>query len=210
MPGFTGNGPNPKAEFHRQHRWIIQDLGIPSSSGRAGQGIRGESKKRAELALYARDLQLPVLEFDIESIKSPSLEYKVARRAKWRNCTVSFYDVYGLYKEFEKWQQAIWTPRTGLKPAIDYKGQPVFLLRDGKGAPKQKFTLRGAFPQSIDHGELSYTNSEIKVLTVTYAYDYADVEILDAKPNPDDGKSPSSGDSPSPANRPPRPVTGGG
>ena len=208
MPGFTGNGPSPKAEFHRQHRWIIEELGIPSSSGRPGQALRGEAKKRSQLALYARDLQLPVLEFDIESIKSPSLEYKIAKHAKWRNCTVSFYDVYGLYKEFYKWQQEIWTPQTGLKAANAYKGQPVFALRDGKGKVRQRFTLKGAFPQSIDHGELSYTNSEIKVLTVTYAYDWAEIEVLDSKPSPDNGMSPSSQNSPSPNRRGPRPVTG--
>lgn len=180
MPGFTGTGPsNIGVEFHRQHRWLIEDLGIPISgtrTRRAGPAVKQKA------ALYAQSLQLPALEFDQEIIKSPSLEYKVAKRAKWKNVTIKFYDVWGLYKEFEAWQSRIWNPNSGIQAANIYKGEPKFVLYDGKGKVKQRYTLKGAYPQSITHGELSYTSSDVKLLVVTYSYDFAEIKLFDDPP----------------------------
>ena len=196
MPGFNipskagggGTGPSNKVEFHRQHRWFIESLGIPPIGGsRPGSGAQGVAAK----ALFAQSLQLPSLEFEQEEIKSPSLVYKVAKRAKWKNCVVKFYDVYGLYKKLEEWQKKIWSPENGIQSAIDYKGEPIFVLVDGKGQPKQRYLLKGAYPLNIDHGELSYTSSEVKILTVTYAYDYATIEFMDDQQ--DDSNAPNGG-----------------
>ena len=177
MPGFTidsqGSGPVNNIEFHRQHRWSIESLGIPGDRPSSGATAR---------KLYAQSLQLPSLEFEEESIKSPSTVYKVAKRANWKNCVVKFYDVYGLYEKFADWQNKIWNPAIGIGSASDYKGSPIFVLVDGAGNVQQRYTLMGAYPLSVDHGELSYTNSDIKILTVTYSYDYAETELNDVDP----------------------------
>lgn len=206
MPGFAikgqGSGPPNNFEFHRQHRWVIEDLGLPTgtpanevSSTGAGNIVTGPTRTRSQggsgsaapngfggptrKVLFAQSLQLPSLEFEEEVIKSPSVTYKVAKRAKWKNCVVKFYDVWGLFIEFDKWHQKIWTPDRGIQAAIDYKGEPKFVLTDGQGQVKQRYTLMGAYPLSIDHGELTYTSHEVKLLIVNYSYDYATVELFD-------------------------------
>ena len=195
MPGFNipskagggGTGPSNKVEFHRQHRWMIESLGIPGGGSGKGSGAQGVAAK----ALFAQSLQLPTLEFEQETIKAASLTYKVAKRAKWKNCIVKFYDVYGLHKKFEEWQKKIWSVDKGIQHAIDYKGEPIFVMVDGQGNPKQRYTLNGAYPLSIDHGELSYTSSEVKLLIVTYVYDFATIEFMDDQQ--DDSNAPSGG-----------------
>lgn len=193
MPGFniTGDsGPsNKNVEFHRSHRWIIEDLGFPIGSGSDTQGLPGSTRTRAaspgapagaaQLALYAQSIQLPAVEFEEEKIESASLVYRVAKRANWKPVTAKFYDVWGLYQIFEEWQRKIWNVSRGIQAAVDYKGQPVFALTDGAGEVKQRYTLMGAYPSNITHGDLSYTESNVKLLVVTYSFDYAEVELLD-------------------------------
>jgi len=171
MPGFFPSGSiadpgiDSNAEYNRVHRWVIESLGFPGppSSDR--------------LRLHAKSIGLPTLKFEEEKIKGGSSYYKIAKRAHWEDITVKFYDVFGLYKVFKEWQDKIWTPADGIKKPSDYKGAPVFLLLDGEGNEVQRFTLSGAYPSKIDHGDLSYENSTIKLLTVTYTYDFA---IIDA------------------------------
>jgi hypothetical protein len=172
MPGFniqgsgTGSNPNHKVEFHRVHRWIIEDLGTASG----GDPLR----------LYAQSVQLPSLTFDEEKIKSgASITYKIAKKANWQDFTIKFYDVYGLYKLFDTWQKRIWNQDTGIGRADQYKRSVILLLTDGEGNEKQKYTAFGAYPKSITHGDLSYASSEVKLLTVTYSYDFATVEFKD-------------------------------
>lgn len=172
MPGFnigTGNPtyPNPNAEFHRSHRWIIEELGVP--------GMQPVER------LYAKSMQLPSLTFDEEKIKSgASVVYKIAKKANWQPFTIKFYDTFGMYKGFKKWQDKIWTPEQGIGLACDYKSRVVLTLTDGLGVVKQRYTAIGAYPKSITHGELSYENSDVKLLTVAYSYDYATIELMDS------------------------------
>ena len=180
MPGFAINNTSSdfsidhKAEFHRSHRWRIEDLGPP-----ANLGIKDFHKLR----LYAKTLELPSLTFEDEKVDGASIKYKFPKRALWDNVTVSFYDVYGLYSILRKWQQAIWSPGTGLNLVNDFKGSAKFILTDGFGLEeKQIYTLVGCYPTKITHSELSAASSEIKLLTVVYAFDYATIKINDVTP----------------------------
>jgi hypothetical protein len=178
MPGFAINNTSgaisidPKAEFHRVHRWYINNLGIPAS-------IVG-SDNSSKFRLYAHSLELPSISFEEELVNGASLKYKFPKRVLWDPVTVSFYDVFGIHKKFEKWRQAIWTPEEGIKLANDFKGEAEFILTNGKGEDKQFYTLIGCYPSKISHSELTYTSSDIKLLRVTYSFDYAKIEIIDA------------------------------
>ena len=170
MPGFniqthTPTGINPALEYHRSHRWVIDNLGMPSGMPTIHR-------------LHAQSVQLPSLVLDEEKIKSgATLEYKIAKKANWQDITVKFYDVHGLYKLYQEWQDLIWNQEDGIGRADKYKGNVIIALTDGQGKKVQCYTAYGAYPKSITHGELSYTNSEVKLLTVTYSYDYAKVEF---------------------------------
>ena len=72
MPGFAINNTptdtgsiDHKAEFHRAHRWRIENLGAPN----IGIGI-------FEGNLYAHTLELPSLTFEDEKVAGADLKYK--------------------------------------------------------------------------------------------------------------------------------------
>lgn len=189
MPGFAINQTDSstsidhQAEFHRAHRWQIENLGIPFS-------INASSVFRPRL--YAKTLELPSLSFEEEKVDGASLKYKFPKRANWDNITVSFYDVQGIHNRFHLWQQSIWTPEEGLKPAADFKGTAVFLLTDGSGEEMQRYTLVGCYPTKVSHSELSAASSEVKLLNVTYAFDYATIIIKDLAPRSSDQQTAST------------------
>lgn len=175
MPGFkiggNGDGISNFAEFHRQHRWKIESLGLPSGTGTPAQN---------KLALFAQTLQLPSIDFEEEKIKTgTSIVYSVVKKAKWKPVTVKFYDTYGLFKVFDEWREKMWTEKEGIKAPSVYKGNPKFVLTDGKGVVKQSYELIGAYPKHVNHGDLSYASSEVKLLVVTFSYDYAKIKLED-------------------------------
>jgi hypothetical protein len=175
MPGFSIEGfavadgaPRNTAELHREHRWRIDSVGIPPTVAIEPPG-----------KFFAKSVQLPSLVFEEEKLKTgSSIDYKIAKLAGWQDFTIKFYDVYGLYRTYQAWQEAIWTPEEGIKAPSDYKGQPIISLTDASGEAVQTYTAFGAYPKSITHGDLSYESSNIKLLTVTYSYDYAQVEFI--------------------------------
>jgi hypothetical protein len=174
MPGFNianagGRDPSAVEEFHRAHRWAVLTLGEPD-------GVRGQATTQSgpQKFVFAKSLKLPNLVFDEELIHGGSSPYSIAKVATWQACEVSFYDVFGLYQVFKRWQELIWNPKDGLNVADEYKGQPQFALLDHKGNATFTFKCIGAWPQNVTHGELNYTSSDIKLLTVTFKYDYAE------------------------------------
>lgn len=171
MPGFnihdTGSrDPSATEEFHRAHRWAIETLGEPG-------GVTGATRSGAQPFVYAKSLKLPSLQFDEELIPGGSSNYSFAKVAVWQACEISFYDVFGLYSILKKWRELVWTPSGGLNVADAYKGNPRILLLDGNGNTTFSFELQGAWPKHLHHGELNYTSSEIKLVTVTFGYDFA-------------------------------------
>jgi len=173
MPGFriTGSEVEPSisndVEYHRDHRWIINNFGFPSS---VGSGLD-------TLKYHAKSITLPELSFDEINPSGASLNYKIASRARFDAVTVKMYDIYGLHQIFADWQDLMWTPEDGLKPANDYKGNTVFSLTDGKGMRKRRYELVGAYPKHVSHTELSYSSSKIKLLTIAYSFDYMKIDL---------------------------------
>lgn len=186
MPGFivsqnSGGRITNSAQYHRAHRWVIEDLGKPSATGTVG-GTRTRSRTSGPPErLHAHSVQLPSLVLDEEKIESGSaINYKVAKKAEWQDVVVKFYDVYGLFEILEEWQRIIYNPQTGIGRPDRYKGKFKVSLTDYKGDSVVTYTAHGAYPKSITHGDLTYTSSDIKLLTVTYSYDYASVEFNSA------------------------------
>lgn len=187
MPGFkigsdqSIDGPSNKVELHRQHRWKISSIGIPIGAGsQFGSGTntsRTVPHDRNNITFYAHSIQLPQLSFEEERILGGSVYYKIAKKAIWNDVTIKFYDLYGTYKIFKEWQDKIWDPQRGIKWASDYKGTVILQLTDGQNNTKQQYTLNGAYVKDVQHGDLSYSNTDIKLVTVIFAYDFADVDL---------------------------------
>lgn len=195
MPGFGGlalsSGPDHRIETHRDHRWVIEDLGFPinaaqgalnqavaqgqsgtSIASRAGALQSAATSRTLRYRLYAKSIQLPELEFDTKEAPGASLDYPFASKAKFDPVTIKMYDIYGLHKIFKDWQDLIWTPEDGIKPVGDYVGKVRFSLTDGQGETLRTYELLNAFPKKVGHSELSYTSSEIKLLSITYAFSH--------------------------------------
>ena len=67
-------------------------------------------------------------------------------------------------------------------PSGGYKQESKFDLLDGSGATINSYTLKNSWPINISQGKLTYTDTEIKIVTVTLAYDWA--EGIDTAKNP--------------------------
>lgn len=163
MPGFSiGNSsedgiyPDARIESHRAHRWQIFKLGP----------IDGRSLP----LIYTKSLKLPDISFDEELVDGASITYQFAKMVKYDDITITFYDVDGLYEQLIEWQKKIWTPEEGLKPANEYMDTCAFMIGqvDADG-PSYILTAHNTWPKKVDHSELSYDRSDIKLITMTLA-----------------------------------------
>lgn len=164
MPGFNisgGNGPSNTIEMLYSHRWLIKKLG---PVGR-------------DTLLIARDLVLPDLKIDRQEINGGTIVYKFAKSVKWDDVQVTFYDDSKLLSEIDKWVDLVYTNDAGIKshaPSGGYKQECQFELLDGEGTVKNTIKLMNAWPVTVSQGKLTYTNSDIKIITLTLAYDWAE------------------------------------
>jgi hypothetical protein len=164
MPGFNidgaGDGPEGTVDVLRQYRWEIQQLGPISDR---------------IVRLLAREMVLPESKIDTQEVLGGLLYYKYAKSVKWENISVTFYDTTDTLKELIAWRDKIYTNQGGIKIHSRYKLDSIFLLQDGLGATLKTITAKGSWPVSIAQGQLSYASSDAKIITVTLAYDYAEV-----------------------------------
>lgn len=170
MPGFniTGAGnelepsPMPGNDIHRAHRWRISQLGDVSSR---------------TVKLYAKSLTLPGFTVDEEVVDGASLKYKFAKMVNWEDVSIEFYDVFSVFESLRAWQDQVFTPATGIRPAGDYKKLSSFVLTDGAGEDIRPFTLHGSWPKQLSHSPLSYESSELKLVSLVLSYDFVTFDL---------------------------------
>lgn len=168
MPGFmiggAGGDLDHMTETLRSHRWLITKLG-PVNPRRL---------------VIARDLNLPDLAIEQQEVLGGLIWYKFAKAVKWQDAQVAFYDDGGIGQGIEQWKDKIYTNDEGIKthtPGSGYKMDCEFELLDGHGEVDTKIILKNAWPKVVSEGRLTYTSSEIKLLTVTLAFDWAEKTV---------------------------------
>jgi len=177
MPGFRVNGLNgsfggaekaggtagPPAtrEYHYTYTWQVLEL-------------MGDYEYLTVTTI--KDITLPTFTVNVENAQGASLDYKYAKSVTYEDVKVSFYDSVGLLNKIRQWRETVWTPQTGIKTANDYKKRSrINVFTPEWGADKQQnFILYGSWPSVIRHGELTYTNSDVKLVEVTITYDWAE------------------------------------
>jgi len=164
MPGFIVDGYGTGAALPKtvrmQHLWSIEKLGSIN--------VRD---------LYAKELGLPKFTVAVEKVKGGAIEYKYASGVTWEDVTVTFYDVQGLLPEIEKWKSSVYNDASGIgASSMGYKQDSRFALIDGQGSVQARYTLKNSWPSQIDHGKLTYTESDAKLVTITLTYDTATME----------------------------------
>lgn len=164
MPGFLIGGGNEGVpntiEPLFSHRWTIKSLGPVSG-----------------LTLFlARDLTLPSLRIASQEINGGLITYKFAKGVKWDDVTVVFYDDGSVYGQLQEWLNKVYTNDKGIQSHSQYKQTSEFALLGGQGNPRNNVTLFNSWPTVVEQGRLTYTNSELKVITVILSYDWAEVK----------------------------------
>jgi len=174
MPGFnitnkeskrTLGEPGYNVDPFLQHRWFIRKLGPVGNNP----------------LIFAKDLSLPVFRADKQEVLGSNLYYKFAKNINWQDVTVTFYDMNDTMTELEIWRKKVQnnTKGIGVHGGKDgYKDTCKFSLMNGAGVETQRVTLFNAWPLSIDPGQLDYTDSEVKLVSMVLSYDYAKHENM--------------------------------
>ena len=166
MPGFTiytsEVGVATPKKVLLKHQWTIAKLGPLQ--------INPESP-----ASYARDITLPRISFDEEVVEGAAVKYKFAKFLGYDDVKVTFYDTEGLVLELYGWEAKIFTPATGIGVASDYKMSSKFQLLDGQNNVLYSITLENSWPKQISLGDLTYTESDAKIVELTLSYDFISI-----------------------------------
>jgi hypothetical protein len=181
MPGFQVTSPNGafggqagiggpssnRTEYFYTYTWEIFNL--------FGNNVEVNSA-----LIHLRDLTLPTFTANTDSYTASSLEYKWAKSVVWEDIKVSWYDTKGLLAIVKNWRQTVWTPTEGLKVGGDYKRMSELdvHLPTWNDLDRIRWRLYNSWPKVIKHGELTYTNSDVKLVEVTIAYDWAEEDPL--------------------------------
>ncbi len=180
MPGFMVSDRvslyhyDSKQEYFYNYTWDIDNV-FSSSNNTIKIGLK--------------DCTLPTFTVNKETVEGSNIEYKFAKSVSWEDVSVTWYDVEGLYEIILEWRKSIWSADTaqGLRQAAAYKKQTVINSYLGShlgdfSSNYQKYTLVNSWPSSIKYGDLTYTSSEVKSVTVTITYDWAIEQSVADKP----------------------------
>jgi hypothetical protein len=168
MPGFNigggggGSEPSNSSNLNRNHRWRIISL--------------GESIIPRTALIFVKSLQLPAFTVEEEIVTGAAIKYKFAKTVNWEDVLITFYDNVGLIDDLLKWQKLVYDSGAGIKLANDYKKSSSFELTDGAGkSAGSQYFLINSWPKNISHSQLSYEDSEIKLVNMTLSYDWAEI-----------------------------------
>ncbi len=162
MPGFNGGRQEPSStlggsDVHRSHRWRISQL----------VGIT------PDVLVYSKELTLPEMGFEEEAIPGASVDYKFAKKATFSDVVVTFYDMHGLYMKLDELYTSTWNQEDGLSAANVYMAQTFLELTDGNGDAIAEYSLTNSWIKSLAHSPMSYESADLKTVTVTIAYSWA-------------------------------------
>lgn len=142
------------------------------------QQVLAEVVYSDQTLIMLRDASTPTFTVAKESYIGVNLEYKYAKNISWDDIKLTWYDT-GMISYIRKWRESVWSESKGLMPAKNYKKSTIlrcFLPGNDDDVTTGYFgwQLVGSWPSSISSGELSYTNSEAKIVEVTLTYDWAE------------------------------------
>jgi hypothetical protein len=128
--------------------------------------------------LIAKEVGLPKFRPETIEIMGGTKVYKYVKNVKWDDVQIVMYDNQNITGYLTDWRNSIYDDNNGLMIHDDYKGIQVFNELDGAGHIRTEATYFGGWPRNIDWGKLSYTDTSIKVVEFTLAYDWAVVKKI--------------------------------
>lgn len=171
MPGFKVQliggdkyeGIAPTGKYYYTYHWTIEQL-------------FGDYLRNSSVTISAKEMSLPTFTVAKESITGGSLEYKYAKSVSYNDVSITWYDTLGMIDIIKKWRKSVWDPESGLAVAEQYKKttrQRQYLPYEEGEKGDVSYVLYGSWPSTIKYGDLTYVNSDVKIIDVSITYDYA-------------------------------------
>ena len=177
MPGFiisgrdNNNGTSQRSdkEYYTSYSWYVPILLSKSYSG-----------SEYEKIISLKDATLPTYTVNKKSATT-QVEYKFADSVSFEDVSLTWYDTEGFFVELKSWRDMVWKPDyIGIRQASEYKRDTMISVFRS-GGKMVNHTLYNSWPSGIKHSDLTYTSSDIKLVTVTLTYDWADMDEVDAE-----------------------------
>jgi hypothetical protein len=121
-----------------------------------------------------KDITLPAVAFDTDTIKTGHATYEFAKCVKWDDCKLTFYDTsetaLGLLALAEK----VWNKDQGLAVADDYMDESEIKIYNYDGELAYQCTLKNSWIKAVSFSSLTYESSGMNNIIVTLAYTWAE------------------------------------
>jgi hypothetical protein len=122
----------------------------------------------------------PTIQFETVKLDHINVYRKIKGKGEWQDLTITLYDpiVPSAAQAVMDWIRLGHESITGRDGYADfYKKDITFYLLGPVGDKIEQWTLKGAFIQQANFGELDFTSNEVATIELTLAYDYAILEF---------------------------------
>jgi hypothetical protein len=141
---------------------------VPNKAGNATES----------LAIDILSASRPSINFSPIEINRLNERFYFASKPEWEAMSCSFYDFdkgsESATQVMNSWSSSIYNPLTGGQGyAIVYKTNATLVMLGPDGKIIEIWDLFGMFPESINHGELSYDGADVVMVECSFRFDYA-------------------------------------
>lgn len=122
----------------------------------------------------------PTIQFETITLDHINVKRKLQGKADWQDLTITLYDpiVPSAAQKVMDWIRLGHESITGRRGYADfYKKDITFYLLGPVGDKIEQWTLKGAFIQQANFGELDFSSNEVSTIELTLSYDYAILEF---------------------------------
>jgi len=122
----------------------------------------------------------PSIQFETITLDHINIKRKLQGKGEWQDITITLYDpiVPSAAQSVMEWIRLGHESITGRRGYADfYKKDITFYLLGPVGDKIEQWTLKGAFIQQANFGELDFSSNEVATIELTLSYDYAILEF---------------------------------
>lgn len=197
MPGFVIGGEGgpartslgPNRDWLRSHRFQLVNF-----FGQKAVSSTADASDSAPEFVMVKDVVMPDKKMSMLKVKTPGTTYSFASQAEYTDLKITFYGSRALLTKCYQMADKVHNTREGLRDYHQYKGELVFRLFDHFTRPFSiagltvpipvtasgiEYSYKNAYISHVQHGQVSYTSSEIMSITATVPFDFFDVKFLE-------------------------------
>lgn len=129
-----------------------------------------------DITLMVQSCTLPEVSTPVVELPYGNSKAKVAGQVEYADGNIVIMDAIkiDIERQLIEWQNQVYDPKTGKMGWVDQYKRDVIVTQYGPdGTFERKWQFIGAWPSSINYGELSGESSDKKNITITLSYDKA-------------------------------------